>query len=276
MTAALTREEVAFVSDWLRRRAAVVIDQDHSYVIETRLATLARTIGLESPSEIVVALRSQCPGDLDVHVIDTMTTHETLFFRDIHPFESLATDVLPALVAARPHGRPLRVWSGACSTGQEPYSIAMTVRERFPHLGPADVRIVGTDIARSVIERARAGVYKLNEVQRGLSAERLARHFEQVGREFHIARAVKDLVEVQELNLLERWPALDAFDVVFLRNVLVYFDEPTRSRILHRVRDVMREGGTLFLGTAEILKADVPGLERVTCGKTQVLVKRGC
>lgn len=237
-----------YVRDLVRRRAGIVLDDGKEYLVESRLAALARARGVE----LADLVERTCRGDRGLHgdVVDAMTTNETSFFRDLHPFETLRTEILPRLVEARRDTRSLRILSGAASTGQEAYSIAMMIRTSFPELAAWDVRVIGTDISREALARARAGRYTQLEVNRGLPAAML-RWFAQEGRDFVIDDRIRSMVEFRELNLVEPWPLLPACDVVLLRNVLIYFDLPTKQAILQRVRRVLAPDGLLFLGASE-------------------------
>src|SRR5690348_7230774 len=183
-------------------------------------------------------------------VVEAMTTNETSFFRDVHPFETLRTKVLPELVQVRGPGRALRIWCAAASTGQEPYSIAMLLREHFP-AAAATVQLVATDINRAVLARAQSGVFRQLEVNRGLPAAMLIKYFEKSGLDWQLKPEIRRMVTFAEANLLEQWPIVGEQDIVFMRNVLIYFDVPTKRRILARVREAMANDGVLFLGGAE-------------------------
>jgi chemotaxis protein methyltransferase CheR len=180
-----------------------------------------------------------------------MTTNETSFFRDVHPFEALRRTLLPELIDRRRAARRLTIWSAACSTGQEPYSVAMLLREHFPETAQWSVRIFATDLAQEVLERARAGVFTQLEVNRGLPAPLLVRYFRQDGTDWQITPEIRDMVQFEEMNLIEPWPALPDFDVVLLRNVLIYFDGESKQRVLRNLRQVLRPDGVLLMGGAE-------------------------
>lgn len=237
--------------DLVRKRAAIVLESDKDYLVEARLAPLARSEGFASIDELIVATRQPNAAVLTHKIVEAMTTNETSFFRDVHPWEALKTVILPPLVAARAATKRLRIWCAAASTGQEPYTIAMTIREHFPQLATWDVQILGTDINRTVLDRARSGTYKQLEVNRGLPAPMLVKHFDRVGTEWTVKPEIRKMCAFQELNLLERWTLFGTSDVVFMRNVLIYFDAPTKKDILARVRDKLAPDGYLVLGGAE-------------------------
>ncbi|MFN8601182.1 MAG: protein-glutamate O-methyltransferase CheR [Candidatus Binatia bacterium] len=178
------------------------------------------------------------------------TTNETLFFRDVHPFEALRVKLLPELLARRTT-RELRIWSAACSSGQEPYTIAMLLRESFPQLATWKVEILATDLSPTMVAKARAGVYGKIEINRGLPLPLLTKYFEQEGPDYRISDELRSMVTFREQNLATQWPAMGPFDLVFLRNVLIYFDVETKKSILSRTLRLMRPDGYLLLGAAE-------------------------
>lgn len=252
-----------FVREFVYRRAAIVLDDGQGYLVESRLGALAQSEGFSSVDDLVGRLRHGEPNGLHTKVVEAMTTNETSFFRDAAPFEALRKKVFPELVAARASQRGLRVWSAASSTGQEPYSIAMLLRENFPQVDDWNVRILGTDINTAVLDRAREGRYRQLEVNRGLPATMLVKYFRREGVDWCLAPEVKRLAHFEQLNLLDSWTHVGACDVIFLRNVLIYFDIDTRRQILRRVRETLRPDGYLFLGCAETPLGVDDAFERV-------------
>ena len=243
---------MSFLRELVYRRSAIVLHPEKAYLFDSRLAPLAREVGLGSVDELVGKIRREDTGTpLVRRVIEAMTTNETLFFRDLHPFEALKTRILPEVIRARSAQRSLRIWCAAASTGQEPYSIAMTVREHFPELATWDVKVIASDINRTVIERAREGVYRQSEVNRGLPTPMLVKYFERQGADWLVKPVIKQMVRFIELNLLEAWTAIGPQDIVFMRNVLLYFDVETKRRLLTRVRRLLPHDGFLVLGGAE-------------------------
>jgi len=184
-------------------------------------------------------------------VVEAMTTNESLFFRDDKPFEHFRTQALPRLHAARPRGAPLRLWSAASSSGQEAYSLAMILTDLRASLGDRRVEIVGTDIAREQLARAREGLYSQFEVQRGLPMQMLVKHFRKEAGGWRVAEAIRRMVEFREWNLLTDLRPLGRFDIVFCRNVLIYFDQPTKARVLEAIAGLLPPDGLLYLGGAE-------------------------
>lgn len=248
----ISPETYGYVRDLVYKRAAIVVEPGKEYLVEARLGPVARQAGLPSIDELVRKLRSDERGPLVTQVVEAMTTNETSFFRDVHPFESLRTKILPEIVESRAASRQLRIWCAAASTGQEPYSIAMTIREHFPQLDSWNVSIVATDINATVLGRARAGIFRPLEVNRGLPAPLLVKYFEREGADWRIKTSIRQMVSFQEMNLLDpQWPIFGGQDVVFIRNVLIYFDVPTKRTILGRIRRLLRPDGYLFLGGAE-------------------------
>ncbi len=258
----LTLAELGVVRALVLERSAIVLDDDKAYLVESRLLPLARREGLESVSSLVARLAGGANGPLARQVVEAMTTNETSFFRDGRPFETLRRTVLPDLVARRGPERALRIWCAACSSGQEPYSIAMLLREHACVPPDWDVRLLASDLSTAMLERTRQGRYNQIEVNRGLPAAFLIKYFERRGLDWQIRDDLRSALELRELNLIGDWPALPALDVVFLRNVLIYFDVPTKKRILARVRQALRPDGYLFLGGAETTLNLDDGYER--------------
>jgi len=265
--AAAPGSDFDFVRDLVRRGSAIVLEPTKEYLVDARLMPLARNEGLASIADLVARLRT---GDaaLTRKVIDAMTTNETLFFRDVHPFEALRTNVLPELQASRSTTRKLRIWSAACSTGQEPYTIAMLLKEHVADLSSWSVDIVATDLCTEVLAKARTGNFGQIEVNRGLPAKLMVKYFSKEGVDWQLCDEIKRMVDFRQMNLAEKWPVMGQFDIVFLRNVLIYFDVETKKSILSRVRQLLRPDGYLFLGAAETTMNLDDGYERVQLNKS--------
>lgn len=240
-----------FVRELLRKRSAIVLETNKDYLIEARLGPVARSAGFDSVSSLVGKLRTTPANGLHSLVVEALTTNETSFFRDVHPFALLAKEVLPAVIARRTRDRRLTIWSAACSTGQEPYTIAMLLREQFPELVGWTVTLLATDLSTQVLERAKSGVFKQLEVNRGMPATFLLKYMERAGADWKIRDDIRKMVDFRPLNLIEPWPGLPVFDVIFIRNVLIYFDIETKRDILGRARRCLDPKGFLFLGGAE-------------------------
>jgi len=248
----LTQDDFGYVRELVRRESAIVLDESKGYLIEARLSPVARKAGLETISQLVEQIKRGSPT-LKASVIEAMTTNETSFFRDVHPFEALATKVLPDLAEARQSARKLRIWSAAASTGQEAYTIAMVIRDRVPQLDGWAVQIRGTDLSEAVLAQAAEGRYAQLEVNRGLPATMLTKHFERDGIAWRVKPELRRMVEFAQLNLISPWPAIGRYDLVFLRNVLIYFDVATKRQILDKLKAVLASDGYLFLGSSEMM-----------------------
>lgn len=235
----------------VRDRTGVALEPEKVYLAVARLLPVVREEGLASLAELAAAVRRGPHGRLGSRVVEAMITNETLFFRDATPFEQLRTAILPALVRARAASRELTIWSAAASSGQEPYSIAMLLREHFPHLASWNVRLLATDVSQPMLARTEAGRYGQLEVNRGLPASLLVKYFARQGLDWVVKAELRRMLEVRAVNLIDPWPTLPPIDVLLLRNVLIYFDVDTRRAILRRVRQVLRPDGCLILGAAE-------------------------
>ncbi len=247
----LSPADLDYVRELVRTRSAIVLDASKAYLIESRLVPVARQRGLTSPTELIAQLRREPRGPLQEVIVDAMTTNETSFFRDPNLWSGLQEHVLPELIAARRATRSLNLWSAACSSGQEPYSLAMMLLDRFPEVRDWNVRILATDLSAEMLGRAASGRYSQLEVNRGLPAPSLVKHFTRDGAMWQISDRIRQMVEFRMVNLIEPWPFIPAIDVLLCRNVLIYFDLPTKQRILARCRDVLRPDGYLLLGGSE-------------------------
>jgi chemotaxis protein methyltransferase CheR len=247
----MTAQDFEYVCRLVRDRSAVVLETGKEYLVEARLAPVVGQLKLGSITELVGRLRSGPDDGLIARVVEAMVTTETSFFRDLHPFETLRKTVLPELIRRRADERRLSVWCAACSTGQEPYSLAILLREHFPDLAGWRVNVLATDLSVEVLARAREGRYTQAEANRGLPAALLVKYFRQHGSAWELAEDVRRAVEFRELNLVRPWPLLPRMDLVFLRNVMIYFDVDTKKAILGRVARLLRPDGYLLLGGAE-------------------------
>lgn len=249
---AISAAEFDYVTNLARRSAAIVIDPGKEYFIETRLAPLIASHGCKTLGELIVQMQKS-PSFSALHgkVIDALTTNETFFFRDFQPFEALRTTIVPQLIAQRAPQRRLSIWSAACSTGQEPYTIAMLLREHFPQLADWNISILATDLSPTVLAQARAGSYNQFEVNRGLPAPLLIKYFTKQGDRWVVNDSLRKGIEFRQMNLVEPWPIFLPFDIVLIRNVMIYFDVPTKQGILKKIRTCLQPRGSLFLGTAE-------------------------
>lgn len=263
----LAAHDFGFVADLVRRESAIVLSPGKEYLVEARLLPLARRAGASGVAELVEKARRHPDRATTQSIVEALTTNETSWFRDGDPFSQLGTTVFPQLLAARNPGEKLRFWSAACSSGQEAYTIAMVASDTVP-AAASRLAITATDLSVEMVERTRAGRFSQLEVNRGLPAPMLVRHFTRAGAEWEVAPALRSMVTASQMNLAQPFPRMGPFDVVFLRNVLIYFDVPTKQDILRRVRALMRPDGWLFLGAAETTLGVDAGWERVALGRT--------
>lgn len=264
----LTEEEISYIADLMRRHAAIVFDSSKGYLIEARLNSLTRKTGHSSTSEVVQELRRGTWTPLHSQVVDALTTNETSFFRDYHPWESLANDILPDLIEARRPQRRLKIWCGASSSGQEPYTLAMLLRERFPQLADWRVTMLCTDISESMVRRTKEGSFSELEINRGIEPKVRDRWFDLRDGRWHARPELRSMIEATTLNLAGPWPAMGVVDLVLLRNVLIYFEAQSRRTVLERLRDVLAPDGFLMLGAAETTLNITNAFSRVVCGPT--------
>ena len=247
----MTEIDFTFIAELLKQRSGLVIGPDKLYLLETRLGPLLREHGLADLTALVAALRLSRPEPLTAKVVDAMTTNETSFFRDHAPFRTFREAVLPALLERRAARRRLRIWSAACSTGQEPYSIAMCLRELGATLADWTIEIVATDISERVLAKAAAGTFSTFEVQRGMPIQLLMKYFEQDGGNWTLRDELRGMVQFRSCNLLGELSGLGQFDIVLCRNVLIYFDQATKGRVLAAIARRVAPDGLLMLGGAE-------------------------
>jgi chemotaxis protein methyltransferase CheR len=252
---------LTILAELVHRRSGLLLGPDKLYLMESRLGALLRRENLSDLTTLAQKLQSERNEALELDVVEAMATHETLFFRDQKPFDHLRSTGLPTLLRNRGPGARLRIWSAAASTGQEAYSTAMTIAESGLIERPR-VEILGTDLARGPIARARAGLYTQYEVQRGLSVHRLLANFTRQGEEWLINRPLRAMCSFREWNLLDDPAPLGKFDIVFCRNVLFYFDVPTKAKVLAAIRRQMAPDGLLYLGSAETTMGLDDALER--------------
>lgn len=247
----MTERDYAFVAKQLLDRAAIVLEPGKEYLLESRLGPVAKRHGLSSATDFIVELQKSPSVDLMTEFIEAMVTTESSFFRDLHPFETLRREVLPELIAARSASRQLNIWCAASSSGQEPYTLAVILREYFPELMSWKLNVRATDISNDMLARCREGRYSQIEVNRGLPTPLLLKYFRQEGSRWRIVDELRAMVEFSPLNLAKPWPHLPQMDLIFLRNVMIYFDMPTKKEVLRRIRHILRADGYLILGGAE-------------------------
>ena len=244
-------EDFDMFSNLLKQRSGLVLTKDKAYLLESRLMPVARKWNMKGLEDLAQAVRTRKDEPLLRDITEAMTTNESSFFRDQKPFDLFKQLVLPKLMEARATKKVIRVWSAACSSGQEAYSLAMLLLEEGPKLAGWKIEIVGTDISAEMVERCRSGLYTQFEVQRGLPITLLVKYFKQNGDKWQISPQIRQMATFREFNLLTDLSALGQFDVVFCRNVLIYFDQPTKGRVLDQISRIMPPDGFLYLGGAE-------------------------
>jgi len=251
----IAADDFEYLRVLVRAQSGIELEENHQYLVESRLPPIARQHSLSGITDVMRRVRQKTDKELEIDVIDAMTTNETSFFRDQHPFTDLTEHLIPELLETKAPGDPLTIWCAASSSGQEPYTLAMLLNENFPELiRHRQVEIVATDLSRTMARRTAEGRYSQFEVNRGLPAKYLLKYFEQEGREWVISQDLRDLIRSDEVNLLESWAPVPRCDLVLLRNVLIYFSTETKREILRRVRtEVLRPHGYLMLGSSETL-----------------------
>jgi chemotaxis protein methyltransferase CheR len=259
----MTEQEFDYIRKLLLDRSSVVLEADKRYLVETRLAPILRQMKIGTISDLVRQIRAEPDNGLPTRVVEALVTTETSFFRDIHPFESLRKVVLPELIAKRAADRRLRIWCAASSSGQEPYSLALLLKEHFPELANWQIDLRATDVSQEMLSRARAGKFSQIEVNRGLSAALLVKYFRQEGVTWELDEGVRRMVDFSQLNLAQPWPYIPAMDIILIRNVMIYFDVATKKAILERAARVLKPDGYLVLGGAETTFNLHDGFKRV-------------
>jgi chemotaxis protein methyltransferase CheR len=246
----VTPSDYEYLRKLLKERSGLDLSADKQYLVESRLVPLARKASLPGIPDLVLKMKSGADA-LTAEVVEAMTTNETFFFRDKIPFDHLKEAVLPALAQARAARRALRIWCAASSTGQEPYSIAMCLKEAGHLLAGWRTEIVATDLSLGVLEKSKAGIFSQFEVQRGLPIQLLVKYFTQNGELWQLNAEIRGMVQHRQLNLLQDFSHLGMFDIIFCRNVLIYFDQPTKVNIFERIARMLEPDGVMALGAAE-------------------------
>jgi chemotaxis protein methyltransferase CheR len=247
----MTEAEFEYLRGYLKQRSGLALTAEKRYLVESRLGPVCRRFKAGSIGELVAMLRTSRAIDAEKAVVEAMTTNETFFFRDKVPFDLFRDVLLPKALIARAATRRLRIWCAAASTGQEPYSLAMILNEMGSRVAGWNVEILATDICTEVLDKAKAGIYSQFEVQRGLPIQLLLKYFQQDGDQWKISQQIKSMVSYRQLNLIQSFANLGTFDIVYCRNVLIYFDQPTKTDVLKRLAGVVAPDGALLLGAAE-------------------------
>jgi len=263
-------ENFAFVRDLLRRRSGIVLEESKVYLVQARLGPVVRRLELDSIDTLIEALRSRPDEEMHREVLEAMITTETSFFRDVHPFETLKDVLIPRLMQERRKSRELFFWSAACASGQEIHSLAMLLREHFPELQNWNITLLATDVSEEMLRRTREGLYSQLEVNRGVPARLLMRYFQREGLSWRLDESIRGMVSVRRINLIEDFPYLPKMDMIFLRNVLIYFDIETRKQIITRIRRQLKHDGYLFVGGAETMIGLGEDLVRESISNTSI------
>jgi chemotaxis protein methyltransferase CheR len=247
----VTPQGFDFLRKLLRERSGLVLAAEKQYLAESRLLPVARRNGMTTIDELIDRMKGKAAISLTTQVVEAMTTNETFFFRDKLPFDHFRDTIIPALIAARAREKRIRIWCTAASTGQEPYSLAMLLKGMGAAISGFRIDMLATDLSSDILEKAKAGIYTQFEVQRGLPVQLLVKYFDQVGESWQLAPELRGMVHFRPINLLNDFAALGTFDVVFCRNVLIYFDQDTKASVLDRIARQMPDDGYLVLGAAE-------------------------
>jgi chemotaxis protein methyltransferase CheR len=264
----IDHQEFSYIRELVHHNSGMMLESGKEYLVEARLQPLAESAGFESVRELIERLRSTVQGLIHSRVVEALTTNETSFFRDQEPFNTFQRTIVPRLIERRRAERTLNVWSAACSTGQEPYTIAIVLREYFPNLTQWRCQISASDIATKVIARARAGSYSQVEINRGMPAHLLLRYFERDKLNWSVRDEIRAMIDFFTLNLTRPWPALATMDVIFMRNVMIYFDLETKRQILAAALRQLQPDGYLLLGNAETTLGIEDRFERLPDGGT--------
>lgn len=270
----LSAPDFDYIAKLVRDDAGITLDKGKEYLVQSRVEPVAKSLGFADICAFVVHLRQASDGVRRRQVVESLTTHETSFFRDQEPFEALRTKVLPEIIERQRAVKELTIWCGAASSGQEPYSLCMLIREHFPELATWRIRYLATDVSKTILAKAAAGVFNQIEVNRGLPIRFLAKYFEKTGQVWAIKPIIREMVTFSELNLLHPFKGIPPADLVMLRNVLIYFDIETKRQILGKVHQVLKPSGCLFLGTAETTLNLCDQFERITFEKTSCYRKK--
>lgn len=249
----LATSDIDFLRDLIAKQSGNVIAPRQVYMLEQRLAPMAKDMGLKDVDGLVAELKRRPNPRLSTQIAEAVTVNETSFFRDQHVFDALKTDILPELIAKNEASRSLRIWCAACSSGQEPHTLAIVIRENFPQLANWRIEILATDLSEEMLAKSSSGEYTQLEVNRGLPARKLVRFFERNGSVWRAKEELRSMIKHRRLNLTQAFPQMGQFDIVMIRNVLIYFDQPTKTQILKKIGRALRSDGYLFIGSAETL-----------------------
>lgn len=273
---ALSPNDLDYVRDLVRIRSAIVLESEKAYLVQSRLEPLARREGLASLAGLIQTLRQTSYGALHIKVVEAMTTNETSFFRDLTPFQMLKEHMLPEMIARKKNTKRLNMWCGASSSGQEPYSIVFTILEHFPELKDWVIQFIATDLSEEMLAKCREGKYSQLEVNRGLPASLLTKYFVKKGMSWQVQEDIRRRIDFKPMNLIGPWLPFPTLDIVFLRNVMIYFDMDTKKHILANIRKNLDPNGYVFLGGSETTLNIDDQFERVAISGTSCYrVKKG-
>ncbi|MCA9782586.1 MAG: protein-glutamate O-methyltransferase CheR [Calditrichaeota bacterium] len=264
---ALNTRDFEYIRDLVRVRSAIVLDNDKDYLVELRLSSIVQQEGFASLQDFITHLRAQPVELMLQRVVDVMTTNETYFFRDVFPFEALKNDLIPELLKQNASSRRLRIWCGAASSGQEPFSLAMLLRENFPQLATWNTEMVATDISHEMIARCKEGRFSQLEVNRGLPAMLLVKYFRKDGDQWILKDDIRQMVQFRLMNLIQPWSLQGPMDLIMIRNVLIYFDLETKRAILAKVKKLMGPHSVLILGSSESVLSIDRDFEQINMGR---------
>lgn len=259
----LTPHDFDYIRKIILDRAAIVLEPGKEYLVESRVIPLVKQEGLSAISELVEKLRSSNNDDLSDKVVDALTTNETSFFRDFYPFEALREKIIPDLIQKRQGNLKLNFWCAASASGQEPFSVAILLREHFPQLRGWEINFMATDISHEILNRCQKGKFSQLEINRGLPATYMVKYFERHGMDWEAKPIIRDMINFSWLNLSQPFPFMPLMDIVFIRNVLIYFDVEMKKNILAKIRKIIKPDGYLFMGGAETTLNLDPAFERV-------------
>lgn len=255
-----------YVRQLVKKHCAVALDAGKQYLADLHLGTVAEQAGFDNIAQLIEHLKCTPFGSQHLQVIESLLNYETTFFRDNYPFETLKNIILPELIQRKP-ASSLNIWSAACSSGQEPYTIAMLIKEYFPTLDKTYLQIIASDFSSKALARAKKGVYSQLEIRRGLPATLQKKYFRPNGNQWHISSDIQDMIDFRQVNLIESWQTLPKMDVIFLRNVLIYFNTDTKKQLLNKVKQQLSPYGYLFLGGGETTINLDEDFERLQLGK---------
>ncbi len=246
----MNSDDFEFISKFIKEQAGIVLEPGKEYLVEARLNPIIKEMGLPSLERLINEVRIRATNDLKLKIIDALTTNETLFFRDTHPFQALKSTILPEILSKKQGEKKLNIWCAASSSGQEPYSIAMILKDHIENIKDWNIKFIASDISEKMLARAKTGIYNQFEINRGLPMHYLIKYFEKNGPDWQIKKEIRDMVHFEKINLMKPW-SISAMDLIFMRNVLIYFGIETKKDIFKRLEKTLHPDGYFFLGGSE-------------------------